>query len=64
MATKTIHRFNHSYSHCLGNDCSHRDDCANHLAYLEAVKLDLKNIKIIPHCKDIELDYVRVRIEE
>lgn len=57
-------RFNHQYTHCLGENCERKDDCVNYLAYLEALDLGLKDIKVAEHCKDIEMDYVRVRIEK
>lgn len=63
MATKH-QRYNHSYTHCTGEDCSCREDCVNYLAYQEALELGLKDIKVAPHCKNIELDYVKVRIEK
>lgn len=64
MANKKNERFNHSYTHCSGDECDRRDDCVNYLAYQEALELGLKDIKVVPHCKNIELDYVRVRIEK
>lgn len=64
MANKKFERFNHSYTHCSGDECDRRDDCVNYLAYQEALELGLKDIKVVPHCKNIELDYVRVRIEK
>ena len=56
-------RFNHAYNHCTATECDRKDDCAHHLAYLEAIRLGLKDFKTINHCDDIDLDYVRVRIE-
>ena len=64
MATKKNERFNHGYTHCSAEDCERKDDCVNYLAYQEALELGLKDIKVAPHCKNIELDYVRVRIEK
>lgn len=57
-------RFEHSYTHCAGEDCDRKDDCVNYLAYLEALDLGLKDFKVAEHCKDIEMDYVRVRIDK
>lgn len=64
MATKKNERFNNLYTHCSADDCDRRDDCVNYLAYLEALDLGLQDIKVAEHCKDIEMDYVRVRIEK
>jgi hypothetical protein len=36
----------------------------NYLAYQEALELGLKDIKVVPHCKNMEIDYVKVRIEK
>jgi hypothetical protein len=63
MARK-YERFSHVYTHCSADDCDRRDDCVNYLAYQEAIELGLKDIKVVPHCKNLELDYVRVRIEK
>ena len=64
MANKKNERFNHGYTHCSGDECERREDCVNYLAYQEALELGLKDFKVVPHCKNIELDYVRVRIEK
>lgn len=56
-------RFNHNYNHCKSVNCELGKDCAQHLAYLEAMELGLKDYKVIDHCDDIELNYVRVKIE-
>jgi hypothetical protein len=64
MASKKTARFNHDYIHCNPVDCDRKDDCVNYLAYQEALELGLKDIKVAPHCKNIEIDYVRVRIEK
>lgn len=64
MANKKNERFNHLYKHCSAEDCDRKDDCVNYLAYLEALDLGLKDIKVVPHCKNIEIDYVRIRIEK
>lgn len=64
MATKKNERFNHGYTHCSAEDCERKDDCVNYLAYQEALELGLKDINVVPHCKNIEIDYVRVRIEK
>jgi hypothetical protein len=64
MANTEKARFNHDYVHCNPVDCDRKDDCVNYLAYQEALELGLKDIKVVPHCKNIELDYVRVRIEK
>lgn len=57
-------RFNHQYTHCSGENCKRREDCVNYLAYQEALALGLKDIKVVPHCKNEAIDYVRVRIEK
>lgn len=57
-------RFHHGYTHCKGIDCPTADDCAIHMAYEEAVKLNLNDIKTIDTCGDDHHDYVRVRIGE
>lgn len=57
-------RFNHSYWHCKSTDCELKGDCAHHLAYLEAVELGIKDFKTFEHCENLELGYVRVRIEK
>lgn len=57
-------RYNHSYNHCTGEGCEHCVDCIHYLAYQEALDLGLKDIKTVPHCKDIDLDYVRVQIKK
>lgn len=57
-------RFEHSYTHCRAENCDRKDDCVNYLAYLEALDLGLKDFKVAEHCRDIEMDYVRVRIEK
>ena len=57
-------RFNHNYGHCAGEECDKKDDCVHHLAFPEAVDNNLKDIKIFDHCKDLELNYVKVRIEK
>lgn len=41
-----------------------KDDCAHHLAYLEALEMGIKDSKTFDHCEDLELGYVRVRIEK
>lgn len=64
MANKKTTRFNHDYVHCSAENCDRREDCVNYLAYQEALDLGLKDIKVAEHCKDIEMDYVRVRIEK
>lgn len=64
MANSKFQRYNHSYNHCTGEGCELRDDCIHYLAYREAMDLGLKDIKTVHHCKDIDIDYVRVRIEE
>ena len=64
MANAKTARFNHDYVHCNPTDCDRKYDCVNYLAYQEALELGLKDIKVVPHCKNIELDYVRVRIEK
>jgi hypothetical protein len=56
-------RFNHAYNHCTSTQCGKHADCAHYLAYLEAIQLGLKDIKTVDHCDDLDLDYVRVRIE-
>ena len=57
-------RFNHSYTHCKGNGCEFADDCVHHLAYLEAIELNIKDIKIIEVCTNPDANYYRVRIEK
>ena len=64
MANKKNERFNHGYTHCRADECERREDCVNYLAYQEALELGLKDIKVVSHCKNIELDYVKVRIEK
>lgn len=56
-------RFHHGYQHCLGEDCPHPSDCAIHMAYEEAKKLNLKDIKTYPNCGDGFPNYTRVHIE-
>ena len=56
-------RFNHDYRHCEGAGCGKRDDCAFHLALMEARQLQLKNYQTIDRCDGGEL-YVRVHIEK
>jgi len=64
MANTKKTRFEHSYTSCAGEDCDRKEDCVNYLAYQEAIELGLKDAKVAAHCKDIEMDYVRVRIEK
>lgn len=63
MAKKINERYNHSYTHCSGNDCSIKSDCVHYLAFQEAIEMELDNFKVTGHCKDPELEYVRVRVE-
>lgn len=64
MAKKKNPRFSHDYVHCTGNDCPNREDCVNYLAFQEALELELTDFKVTGHCKNTELDYVKVRIEK
>ena len=57
-------RYNHRYSHCTGEKCELKEDCLRFLAWKEAMEKGLKNIEIQDHCEDVNLDYVRVRIEK
>ena len=57
-------RFNHKYRHCLAVNCEPKEDCAHYLAYLEAKELNIPDIKTFEHCENLELGYVRVRIEK
>ena len=57
-------RFDHSYKHCKSTDCELKDDCALHLAYLEAVGLKMKNIDTMEHCSDTSIWYTKVSIGE
>lgn len=57
-------RFNHQYGHCKAVNCKLKDDCVHYLALLEAEDIGLKDYKTFDHCEDLELGYVRVRIEK
>ena len=57
-------RFDHSYKHCKSTDCKLKDDCALHLAYLEAVGLKMQNIDTMEHCPDTSIWYTKVTIGE
>lgn len=64
MGNKQFQRFNHSYTHCEGEGCEFCSDCVHHLAFVEAIKQGIKNIKIIKRCNNLEQMYVRVKIEK
>lgn len=55
-------KYNHNYQHCTGKGCELANDCLYHLAYIEAVKLNLKKINVQDRCNNAETEYVRVRI--
>lgn len=57
-------RFAHEYTHCTGNDCDKREDCIHYLAFQEALELELPDFKVTGHCNDMNLNYVRVRVEK
>ena len=57
-------RFHHGYGHCKAVNCELKDDCVHHLALLEAEDIGLKDYKTFGHCENLELGYVRVRIEK
>lgn len=64
MPDNKFQRFNHSYMHCRGVKCPMKDDCASHLAYLEAVDLKILDIQIMNKCESPSLNYVKVIVEK